>query len=330
MNESILSLISVLAAAFFFGTPLLLGTTGEIMTEKSGSLNLGVEGTMAVGAIGGYLGACSSNSLFVGIICAFLSAAMCGMLYSFLTVSLKANQNVTGLAMTIFGVGLASFIGQTLNTNKKYPLISAELSAQLNADGIPLLRDIPYIGELFFSFNPLVYVAIAIAIVVWVYIFKTKSGLKMRAAGENPASADSVGINVNAIRYINNSIGSGIMGIGGLYMACIINNGAWNINWINGYGWIAVALVIFAGWSPVKAIGGSFIFGLLLALPSRASVLATALPTVFGWLGNVPVEVFRMLPFIVTIIVLIVNSVRKSKANGSPAAIGLNYYREDR
>lgn len=328
--EGLMAIVTVLASAFYFGAPLLFGTTGEILTEKSGSLNLGVEGTMAIGAIGGFIAGASANNLFVGMLVAFLCSSLCGLIFSFLTVTLKANQNVTGLAMTIFGVGLCQLVGQTLKTKGKFPAMSAALTQSIANNGIPGLKNIPVIGELLFQYNIFVYVAIIIAIIAWIFMFKTKAGLRMRAVGENPASADSVGINVDRTRYVNNIIGSGIMGLGGLYMAMVINIGTWNDNWIGGYGWIAVALVIFASWSPARAIGGSFLFGLLIALQSRVSILANAFPTALGWLNKIPVEFYKMLPFVITALVIILNSIGKKKEGIQPTACGINYYREER
>ena len=330
MNSSITTIILALCEAVRRGTPLLLGTTGEILNEKSGSLNLGVEGTMAVGAISGALLGLATSNMFLALLGAFVGGMFCGLIYAFLTITLKANQNVTGLAITIFGSGLCLFIGETLKDSDKFPAYTSQFYAEITSGGIPGLKDIPYIGQLLFSYNALVYIAIVIALIVWIYITKTKSGLRMRAAGENPASADSVGINVNAERYKNIIIGSGIMGLGGVYMALFINNGLWNTDWIAGYGWIAVALVIFANWSSARAIWGSYVFGLLLALKSRMPSLASAFPSVLSWSTAIPTELFDALPFIVTMLVLIVSSMRKNKKTGCPTGLGLNYFREER
>lgn len=324
------AIISILASAVFLGTPLLFGTVGEIVTEKNGSLNLGVEGTMAMGAIGGMLLASATNSLFLGILGGMLFGGLCGALFAFLTVTLKANQNVTGLAMTIFGVGLCQFIGQTMDMKGTYPAITDKLLQASADNGIPGLNKIPVIGEILFSSNALTYIGIALAIVMWVYLFRSRSGLRMRAIGENPGAADAVGVRITQYKYLNNILGSAIMGVGGLYMALMVNRGAWNSNWINGYGWISVALVIFAAWSPARAIGGSFLFGIFLALQSKIGVLADAFPTVLGWTAAIPIEIYQMLPFLMTALVIVFTSIGKKKKGLAPAAIGLNYYREDR
>lgn len=324
------TIINFLFAAIRMGTPLMLGTTGEIITEKSGSLNLGVEGMMAMGAIVGYLATAATNNLFLGILCAFLFAALGGLLFAFLTVTLQANQNVTGLALTIFGVGLYKFIGQSFRLAGKYPTISTtELSEMLKEQPLAGLGDIPYIGKLLFSHNIFVYIAVLICVLLWIYIKYTKTGLKVCSLGENPAAADASGVNVNLMKYIHIAMGGGVCGIGGLYLGLVINAGAWNDFWINGFGWISIALVIFASWSPLKAVFGSIIFGIFLTLQSRAGDLAYEFPKLLGWLQNIPAEFYQMLPFVVTALVLIISSMRKKKG-AEPSYCGINYYREDR
>ncbi len=328
--EGFIIFASLFSSAVVISIPLLLGTVGEIITEKSGSLNLGVEGMMAIGGLGGYLAACTTDSLFMGIFVGFLVAALCGLLFAFLTVTLRANQNVTGLAMTIFGVGLYRFIGQTLNDQLHiFPTPSVNLLQKVAENGIPGLRDIPYIGKLFFSYNVLVYIAIAIAIVCWIYLRHTKSGLRLNSIGENPAAADAVGVNITAHKYLNIILGAGITGIGGFYLG-IITQSSWNDGWINGYGWIAIALVIFANWNTMSAIFGSVFFGLLMHLRIKSGDIILAFPEAFGWMKALPPEFYQMLPFIITAIVLIVTSMSKRKKQSAPAALGINYYREDR
>lgn len=326
------TIIDFLYSAVRAGTPLLLGTTGEIVTEKSGSLNLGVEGMMAMGAIGGYCVAVKTNSFLLGLLAAFLTAAFGGLIYAFLTVTMQANQNVTGLALTIFGGGFYKFVGKSLTTQGTFPLLSDAPHLQnLVADsGIPVLRDIPYLGKLLFSYNLFVYLAVVIAILCWFYIEKTRTGLRMRAIGENPGAADACGVHVNLSKYINIVVGGGITGLGGLYLALITNGGAWNDYWINGMGWISVALVIFASWNPAKAIFGSFFFGMFHTLLSRKGNLSHSFPTLFGWLSVIPNEFYQLLPFLITAIVLVVASIRQKKKGTQPAALGISYFREDR
>lgn len=330
--DPIVVITAFLFAVVQYNMGLLYGTVGEIITEKSGSLNLGVEGTMAVGAMGGYLIGCSLNSIFVGILFSFIFAAICGLIFAFLTVTLQANQNVTGLTITTFGLGLYFFIGNAVKASGKWPEMTQKAGFLNGASPkkIPLLSKIPVIGEAFFSHNILVYLAVIIAVAVWWYMKYTKPGLRLRAIGENPGSADAVGVNITLYKYIHIVTGSGIMGIGGLLM-CISLSGSFegSNTWTNGFGWIAIALVIFANWNTVLAIAGTLIFGLFYALRANAGALSDTFPKALGWLKSVPPQFMAALPFIITAIVLVLSSITNKKTN-QPAAMGLNYYREDR
>ena len=195
---------------------------------------------------------------------------------------------------------------------------------------IPLLSDIPLLGNGFFSHNVLVYLGIAIALLMWWYLNRTTPGLKLRAVGENPGAADSVGINVKWVKYLHICIGCGIMGIGGYYMGLNMSGSFNSSCWINGYGWIAVALVIFANWNPAAAIIGTFVFGFFNTLRVSGSSLALAFPGSLGWLAAIPTQVYQALPFVITAIVLVVSSVKNKKGSGLPASLGSNYFREER
>jgi simple sugar transport system permease protein len=313
-----------------YNIPLLYGTVGEIVTEKSGSLNLGVEGTMAVGAIFGYIAGCAADSLLVGVLVSALAAGICGLIFSLLTVTLQANQNVTGLTITTFGLGLYFFVGVGMGDNWPVMGDSPSLTAATSALNIPLLSKIPIIGKAFFSHNILVYLGVLIAVAMWAYLKYTRVGLRLRAIGENPAAADSQGVNITLYKYVHIMLGSAIMGIGGYYMGLNMGGSFEGSNcWINGYGWIAIALVIFADWSPVKALSGTLVFGFFNTLQVYSGSLAYAFPNALGWLTAVPSQLFRALPFIITALVLVFASARKG-SGGAPAAVGLNYYREDR
>ena len=330
MNSSFI-LITFLHNIIVYNIPLLYGTVGEIMVEKSGSLNLGVEGTMAVGAMFGYIAGCYSNSFLVGLIVAFVSGALCGLIFSVLTVSLQANQNITGLTLTTFGLGVFFFVGNGVKAHE-WPVLQNFPSmvrgfAELQ---IPGLSQIPALGRILFSQNAMVYMGIIIAVLVWIYLKHTRLGLRTRSIGENPAAADAVGINIVKYKYINIMVGSGIMGLGGLYMGLNLNGSLSSTVWTNGYGWIAVALVIFANWSPILALLGTFIFGFFNTLQVSGTSLASAFPTVLGWLSRIPTQLYQALPFIITAVVLIVTSMKKSKRTGQPQALGLNYFREER
>ena len=314
-----------------YNIPLLYGTVGEIVVEKSGSLNLGVEGIMAVGAIFGYICGCYANSLGVGIAVAFLAGALCGLLFAALTVSLQANQNITGLTLTTFGLGVYFFVGNGLKAIA-WPVMGDYSNIQKGfADiSIPVLSDIPLIGRGLFSHNILVYLGIVIALVMWWYLNRTTPGLKLRSVGENPGAADSVGINVTRTKYLHIMLGCGIMGIGGYYMGLNMSGSFNSSCWINGYGWIAVALVIFANWNPALAILGTFVFGFFNTLRVSGSSLAMAFPEFLGWLAAIPTQVYQALPFVITAIVLVVSSVRNKQGSGLPASLGVNYFREER
>ncbi len=324
-------LTSFLHNIVVYNIPLLYGTVGEIVVEKSGSLNLGVEGIMAVGAIFGYIVGCYANSLLVGILVAFLAGALCGLLFAALTVSLQANQNITGLTLTTFGLGVYFFVGNGLKS-LGWPAMNEyeNIKAGFADIAIPGLSKIPLIGRGLFEHNVLVYLAIAIALVMWWYLNRTTPGLRLRAIGENPGSADSVGVNVKRCKYLHIMLGCGIMGIGGYYMGLNMS-GSFNSNcWINGYGWIAVALVIFANWNTALAIVGTLVFGFFNTLRVSGSSLAAAFPGALGWLAAVPTQLYQALPFLITAIVLVATSVRDKQGSGQPASLGLNYFREER
>lgn len=314
--------IKFLVAAIGAGTPLLFGTVGEILNEKVGHLNLGVEGMMAIGACAGFMGAYMSDNFAVALLCAFAAGMLAALIYALLTVTFMANQNVAGLAMTIFGVGLSNFvgvymIGRSAESSLKLP---ANVTAQMRSIHIPVLSDLPVVGELLFSYNPFVYLGIAVAAVAGFYLYRTKTGLNVQAIGENPGAADAASIPVTRWKYINLLLGGGICGLGGAYCGMIINGGVWISNSVNGLGWIAVALVIFAAWKPHMAILGSFVFGALRVLKYYKVGFMVGLPDAF----------FDMLPFLITALVLIVTSMRGSKGAHIPAFLGNNYFREER
>ena len=314
--------INFLIAAVFAGTPILFGTLGEILNEKSGHLNLGVEGMMAMGACAGFLAGYMSDNFIVALIFAFIAGALGAAIYAVLTITFKADQNVAGLTLSIFGIGLSNFFGEyalkSFDTNSlKLP---EGITSQMREINIPFLSDIPVVGELLFSYNPFVYIGIALAIGLSLYLRRTKKGLNLRTVGENPAAADALGINVLREKYIHVILGGGICGIGGAYCSLIVCGGVWMNNSVNGLGWIAVALVIFAKWSPLRAVFGSFVFG-------ACSVLKYYVPKDIITLPN---AIYDMLPFAITALVLIISSVRQSKENAQPASCGVNYFREER
>ncbi|MBE6014230.1 MAG: ABC transporter permease [Lachnospiraceae bacterium] len=314
-------LIKFFVAAVVAATPILFGTLGEIMNERVGHLNLGVEGMMSMGACAGFMVGYVSDNLFLALVAAFLAGAIGALLYAFLTVTLMANQNVVGLTLTIFGVAIANFVGYYMISRSatKSLKLPEGITASLEAVHIPGLSDIPVIGPLFFQYNVFVYIGVVIAILMALYFYKTKTGLNIRAIGENPGAADAAGIKVTKWKYINIVIGGGITGIGGAFTAMITAGGVWISDCVGGLGWIAVALVIFASWKPINAIWGSLIFGIF-------RILKYYVPKTVP----IPIAIYDMLPFLVTAIVLVANSIRQRKDNAQPASCGVNYFREER
>jgi len=322
--------INIFNAAVLAGTPLLFGTLGEILSEKSGNLNLGVEGMMFMGAIGG-LASVFLLEIWLGIYIAgwvavliaiggsFLLGAFGAFVYSVLVISLRTQQNVTGLALAIFGVGFGNFFGDFLRRYSPAGSVSVSTAAREGFANlrIPGLAAIPVVGPLLFNFNILVYLALALAVVMAVFLNRTRWGLNLRAVGESPATADAASINVTRYKYLATCIGGGICGIGGMYIAMVATGGVWNHNAVYGFGWISVALVIFATWSPSRAIIGSFIFGGL-------TILRFYIPV------GIPMQIYDIVPFVATILVLIFTSIRQTKEHKPPAHVGVNYFREER
>ena len=314
--------ISFLYASVLAGAPLLFGTLGEIITEKAGNLNLGVEGMMYMGAVIGFYLGYVTKSAFLAIIGAFVAGALGALIYALLTVTFKANQNVTGLTLTIFGTGFANYVGDIMinSAPNRTATLADSVKHVFDNVNIPFLSSSGTIGKLFFQYNILVYFGVILAIIAGLYFNHTRMGLNLRAVGESPAAADAAGINVTLYKYVHILLGGGICGIGGAYVSIVTCNGTWTNNAVNGLGWISVALVIFASWKPYRSIFGSLIFGAL-------SVLVMYIPKS---VINIPNSIFQMLPFLVTAIVLVVSSIRQSKENTMPKSCGMNYFREER
>lgn len=305
-------------------TVLLFGTTGEILTEKSGHLNLGIPGVMFFGALGGCVGLnayvkTGSNPVMItliAIICAIVFASFIGVLYSFLTVTLRSNQNITGLAISSFGAGCYKFFLQSGAINLK--ALSAHNAVFAHLFGS--YDKLGWFGEVFLSHGILFYLAIAIAVAMALVLNKTRTGLFLRSVGENPATADAAGINVTAYRYIATIIGSAVAGLGGLsyifyYTGFSVDsaNAAIDIS-----GWLAIALVIFTMWKPTLSILGSLIFSVL-------STMGTYIPNLHAYKNLI-----EMLPYLMTIVILIVTSIVGKKETQPPASLGINYFREER
>ena len=344
-------MINLFVSTIVFGTVILYGALGEILTEKSGNLNLGVPGIMYLGGIAGLAAAfayenAAANpigivSLLLSLIAAFLAAAAGGLIYSFLTITLRANQNVTGLTLTIFGGGVANFFGGALNTLAGgVGQISVATASAAYRASLPFAGNLGWFGRIFLSHGFMVYLAIVLAVGVHFFFNKTRTGLNLRAVGENPATADAAGITVTRYKYLATCIGAGISGLGGLYYTMDYIKGTWaSEGTIEALGWLAVALVIFAVWRSLNAIWGSYLFGFLTWLYMYIPEIRLLLIKAFGLDGEALAflkltrssqELFKMLPYVATILVLIGVSLRKKRENQPPASLGLAYFREER
>lgn len=323
-------IITFIQKAIGQGVCILFGANGEILTEKSGNLNLGVPGMMYMGGIAGlaaaflYERAVETPNTAVGFLLALLAAlaagALGGLIYSVLTITLRANQNVSGLALTTFGVGVGNFFGGSLSKlSGGVGQISVAATASAFRIKAPLLSDIPVVGDILFSYGFLTYFAVALSVYLSWYLNRTRQGLSLRAVGESPATADAAGINVSMYKYLATVAGGAIAGLGGLYFVMEYSGGTWTNNGFGDRGWLAVALVIFARWRPLNAIWGSLLFGALY-------ILYLYIPG----LGRSMQEIFKMLPYVVTIVVLILTSLRRKKEDQPPAHLGLPYFREER
>ena len=325
--------IRLLQSSICFGTVIMYGAIGEILTEKSGNLNLGVPGIMYLGGFAGFASAWAYEntaanpnglvSILIATLCAIAASMLGGLIYAFLTISLRANQNVTGLALTTFGKGVANFFGVFILDGASYS--AAPVANKAFAAKIPVLSGLGTVGQVIFSYGFLVYAAIVLAVAMHWFLTRTRAGLNLRAVGENPATADAAGINVTLYKYLSTCIGAGICGIGGLYYVLDYNQGIWaTTGQIEALGWLAVALVIFTTWKPLNAIWGAYLFGMLYWLYQF-------LPTLLGiTLASYMTDLVQMLPYVVTVLVLIAVSMRKKKEDQPPAHLGLPYFREER
>ena len=333
MEHFITLFIALIVAAVTYGTPLLFGTLGEVLTEKSGNLNLGVEGIMFMGGAFGLGGvfyyeklAATPNgfvAILVGILFAFLAGALASLIFSFITTTLRANQNVTGLALSIFGTGVGQFMGEFMRVREGgYVTIGNELKTYFIASPFPkFLQEIPYVGKVLFSHSFFFYLVVLLAVGLYCYLMKSRSGLYLRAVGESPATADAAGINVTRYKYLATIIGGAMTGLGGLYLVMNASSGvggAWVFDCIDGYGWLAVALVIFAVWSPLRALWCSLIFGGLACMRYYYPI------------SFIPASIYDIVPYVVTAVVLVAVSLKHDRSNQPPASLGLSYFREER
>ncbi len=314
-------------SAISIATVLLYGCVGEIITEKAGHLNLGIPGIMCMGTAGGclgvslYMGALASPSdaswillVLISLLFSMAFSVALGSVYAFLTVTLRCNQNITGLAITVFGGGATNFIMSFVDRTHFDP------AGKLISASLPFAEKLGGIGRVIFGHGVFVYLAIAMAVACAIVLNKTRVGLHLRAVGESPATADAAGINVTLYKYVAILLGSAIAGLGGFYYIMDYIKGSWeNAATIEAFGWLAIALVIFVLWKPHLGILGAFLFGACYIV---AFVISDITPT--------QREIIKMLPYVVTIVVLVLTSIRKKREHQPPASLGLPYFREDR
>lgn len=318
MNSSML--ISTLVSAIAYGTPLLLAGLGELLTERSGVLNLGVEGMMLMGAVTGFFVSQSIHAdpmlaLVIAVLAAAAAGAAMALIHAFLAVTVRVNQIVSGLALTIFAgiVGLSSYLGKVWGVGGQHGI---HQFTRVNLLG---LQDVPVLGPLLFHQDALVYLSWVLALVTSLYLFRTRIGLYVRAVGESPRTADAMGINVTVYRYVHTIVGGALAGIGGAYFTLAIAP-IWTDGLTAGDGWIAIALVIFAFWRPDLLVVGAYFFGLVASLGFNLQTVGVRLPA----------EFFSALPYAMTVLALWVASASwASRRLGTPAALGMPYSREE-
>ena len=310
---SVNTIISFLSSTIVASIPILYAAVGEVFNQRSGMMNLGLEGVMLMGAVSGYLAVVKTGSLGLAVVCALGAGLLLGLLFGFLTITLRADQTVCGLSITLFGTGLSGYLGKSVSG------VASSLTFQPIA--IPGLSEIPVIGPVFFNQDILVYVMYIVVIASCFYIYKTKQGLVLRTLGENPGTADVLGIQVFRLRYLYTCVGSMLAALGGAYLT-LVYTPLWADEMTSGKGWIALALVIFSMWNPALVALGAFLFGGIDVLALRLQVAGV----------NVPSQFLSMLPYICTIVVLIftTGNFHGRKKSAAPKALGEPYDREAR
>jgi simple sugar transport system permease protein len=303
-------ILSALRAAIPAGTPLLFGTLGEVYTERSGVLNLGVEGMMIMGSVAGFGVAYATGNIWLAVLMAALAGGLLALVHAFASITLRVNQVVSGLALTMLGLGLSGILG------KRY--IGQPLPVRIDPVNIPILSDLPIIGPLLFRFDPLVYAAMFLVPVLWFVLYRTRWGLSLRSVGESPATADALGVNVVLVRYVAVIFGGMLSGVGGAYLS-VVYAPAWIEGMTAGAGWIVIALTIFAMWDPLRALLGAYLFGGVRVLQYRLQPL------------GISPNLLSMLPFLFTIAVLWVGAGEAMRKHiGAPAALMQPYSREEK
>jgi len=303
-------LVGTVSRALAFGTPLLWATLGEVYAERAGVVNLGIEGMMALGALFGFSMAKLTGNPWLGVLVAALAGGVASLIHAFLAVTLRANQYVSGLALTMFGLGLSGLLGRGWT--------GQPLFHPLKSISIPGLADIPYLGPMLFQKQSvLLYLGVGLAVLMWFILFHTRWGLVIRAVGESPATADAMGINVFAVRYLCVFIGGLLAGVAGGFLS-IEYRPSWTEGMTAGMGWIAIALTIFVAWDPIQALGGAFLFGALYHLSYRLQQF-------------VPPSLLKTIPYVAAILVLAMTATGAARRRrGAPSALGIPYLRGER
>jgi simple sugar transport system permease protein len=302
-------IVSVAQRTLIAGTPLLLGTTGEVICERSGILNLGVEGVMAIGAVAAFIVTYYTQNPWLGIMGAIAAGMMISLIHAFASVSLQSNQVVSGLALTMLGLGISSLAGK--------PYVGKSLTEKMNTLAIPFFSDIPILGKIFFDQSPFFYMAIVLALVAWFILEYTELGIKIRSAGENPKATEAQGVSVSWIRYGCIIVGGGFSGMAGANLS-ISYSKLWIEGMTAGRGWIVIALTIFALWNPMRAMVGAFLFGGIFVLQYLLQPL------------GISPNFLAMLPYLGTLLVLLMIGLGDSKKLNAPAMLGEPYKRGER
>lgn len=302
-------IISTIQRTMVAGTPLLLATTGEILCERSGILNLGVEGVMAVGAVVAFIVTMTTGQPWLGVLAAVGAGMAISVIHAFTSVSLQANQVVSGLALTMLGLGLSGMMGK--------PYVGRPLSVKMENVAIPFLSDLPYVGQALFNQSPFFYLAVVLAFVAWFFLERTRLGIQVRSTGENPKATETQGVNVYLIRYWSVIIGGGFSALAGAHLS-ISYSKSWVEGMTAGRGWIAIALTIFALWNPGRAIWASFVFGGIFVVQYLMQPL------------GISPNFLAMLPYIATLLILLLMSLRDARKLNAPAMLATPYKRGER
>lgn len=308
--------VGLFASAVQLAVPIALTAVGETVCERAGVLNLGLEGLMLFGALGSFIGAYYTGSSWVGVLAGLAAGVALAAVMGLLSIRLKTEQVINGIAIVLFALGVTSFTYNELFSGGTPPTVDVMENVK-----IPLLGSIPGVGEVLFDQNALVYLGIVLCLAVWILVYRTRFGLSVRAAGDGPAAADAAGIHVDRVRWIALLTGGAMGGLGGAVLI-LGSLGLFQPNVTAGRGWVAVALVVFGRWNPLLVLGGAALFGLADSLQLQVQAASG------GLTSSVPYEVFQALPYVVTLVVLVATSMR-SRRGVAPLALGIPFRRDE-